>query len=60
VAITFDAISEAQAAVISGEGMRAYHGRMLSFDFGNEERGRRRHSSPPRRSRKAVQKEAGK
>jgi hypothetical protein len=48
VAITFDTISVAQAAV-GNSGMRTYRGRELSFDFGNEERGRRRHSSPPRR-----------
>jgi hypothetical protein len=47
-AITFDTISDAQAAVSD---TRSYRGRELSFDFGNEERGRRRHSSPPRRKR---------
>jgi hypothetical protein len=57
VAITFDNISDAQAAT-----GRAYQGRTLSFDFGNErarqeERGRRRHSSPPRRrSREVIRK----
>jgi hypothetical protein len=50
VAVTFDTISDAQTAV-GNSGMRTYRGRELSFDFGNEERGRRRHSSPPRRKR---------
>jgi hypothetical protein len=53
VAITFDTISVAQAAV-GNSGMRTYRGRELSFDFGNEERGRRRHSSPPRRRSREV------
>jgi RNA recognition motif-containing protein len=38
VAITFDTINDAQAAVASGSGgKRACHDHVLSFDFGNEQ-----------------------
>jgi hypothetical protein len=56
VAVTFDILNDAQAAVASSSGgKRAYHSHVLSFDFGNEERGTRRYSSPPRRERSSKE-----